>query len=85
MTDLADFIEKITVMARERVQTVGAAEYGGAIQLFETKHVGELQRDILEEVADIVAYAGMIALKTLAIEKACRTFRGCTCEPCGAA
>ena len=65
--DLASFIQNVATMAASRVQGVGAKEYGGQIQQFETKSVADLRQDILEEVADVVAYAAMIAIKTLAL------------------
>ena len=67
--ELGAFIESVAALAANRVRGVGAQEYGGEIQQFETKTIDQLRNDILEEVADVMAYAGMIALKTFAMRE----------------
>lgn len=64
--DLSAFIMSLAALAAERVQGIGAEQYGGEIQKFETKSVEELKVDILEEAADIIAYGAMLAIKALA-------------------
>lgn len=67
--DLSDFIMSTAALAAERVRGIGADQYGGEIQKFETKTVDELTRDILEEVADVIAYASMIAIKAASLNR----------------
>lgn len=62
-SDLANYITLLGDFAAERVLGVGAEQYGGRLQKFETKSVEDLRRDALEEAADLVAYAAMILIK----------------------
>jgi hypothetical protein len=61
--DLADYIGLLGDFAAERVKGIGADQYGGRLQRFETKSLEDLRRDALEEAADLVAYAAMILIK----------------------
>lgn len=66
--DLAAYIESLAAFASERVQGIGAKQYGGALQQFETKSVEDLKIDMMEEAADLIAYAAMILIKIEALE-----------------
>lgn len=61
--ELADYITLLGDFAAERVKGIGAEQYGGHVQRFETKSIEDLRRDALEEAADLVAYAAMILIK----------------------
>lgn len=50
-------------MSAARVQGIGAEQYGGEIQKFETMSRDEIFEALLEEVADIFAYASFLAIK----------------------
>lgn len=60
---LADFIISMARMSAARVQGIGAEQYGGEIQKFETMSSTEIFDALLEEVADIFAYASFLAIK----------------------
>jgi len=60
---LADFIMSVARMSAARVQGVGADQYGGEIQKFELMTPSEIYEALLEEVADIFAYASFLAIK----------------------
>lgn len=60
---LADFIMSMARMSAARVQGIGAEQYGGEIQKFETMSSSEIFDALLEEVADIFAYASFLAIK----------------------
>lgn len=61
--DLSDFIMSVARMSAARVQGIGAEQYGGEIQKFETMSQAEVFEALLEEVADIFAYASFLAIK----------------------
>lgn len=60
---LADFIMSMARMSAARVQGIGAEQYGGEIQKFEVMSPQEIYQALLEEVADIFAYASFLAIK----------------------
>ena len=60
---LADFIMSVARMSASRVQGIGAEQYGGEIQKFERMSASEIYEALLEEVADIFAYASFLAIK----------------------
>lgn len=60
---LADFIMSMARMSAARVQGIGAQQYGGEIQKFELMNPSEIYQALLEEVADIFAYASFLAIK----------------------
>lgn len=60
---LADFIMSMARMSAARVQGIGAEQYGGEVQKFETMSPTEIYEALLEEVADIFAYASFLAIK----------------------
>lgn len=65
--DLSDFIMSIARMSAARVQGIGQEQYGGEIQKFETMSSEEIFQGLLEEVADIFAYASFLAIKAGAV------------------
>lgn len=60
---LADFIMSVARMSAARVQGIGADQYGGEVQKFELMSPAEIYEALLEEVADIFAYASFLAIK----------------------
>jgi hypothetical protein len=66
-SDLSDFIMSIARMSASRVQGIGNEQYGGEIQKFETMSSEEIFQGLLEEVADIFAYASFLAIKAGAL------------------
>jgi len=60
---LADFIMSMARMSAARVKGIGAEQYGGEIQKFELMTPAEIYEALLEEVADIFAYASFLAIK----------------------
>ena len=66
-SSLSDFIMSVARMSAARVQGIGAEQYGGEIQKFETMSSEEIFEALLEEVADIFAYASFLAIKAGAL------------------
>lgn len=69
--DLADFTRQLADIAATRIATVGDEQYNDAIELqkFETASIDQYINELVEEVADIFAYAAIIVLKTIALKK----------------
>ena len=65
--DLADFIKVISGLAADRVSGVGAEQYAGDVQSFENKDIDEIVTDLIEELLDIIAYTGFLAIKAGAL------------------
>lgn len=65
--ELADFIMSVARMAAARVEGIGQEQYGGMIQKFEVMSSEEIFQALLEEVADIFAYASFLAIKAGAL------------------
>jgi len=62
--ELASFVEVLASRASSRVRGVGAEQYGqGSLQKFETLTAAEITTELLDELADVVAYASMIAIR----------------------
>lgn len=74
--ELADFIRQVADRTAQRVITVGETQYGGRIQQFETKSVEEIYDELLDEVADVYAYAAMLAVHAMAVRNRANEFRG---------
>lgn len=66
-SSLADFIMSVARMSAARVEGIGAEQYGGEIQKFEEMSGEEIFEALLEEVADIFAYASFLAIKAGAL------------------
>ena len=63
-TDLADFIRQFAELTADRVSSIGADQYGqGKLQAFESKDPHEIFQEIVEELADVIAYVAMLAIK----------------------
>ena len=66
---LADFIQRFSRLSSERVVTVGHDQYaGGGLQKFERKTIDVYVDELVDECADIINYASIIALKALALK-----------------
>ena len=67
--DLADFIGQLAERARRRVITIGESQYGGQIQKFETLSPEKIFDELLDEVADGIAYLAMASIHALALKR----------------
>ena len=69
--DLADFTRQLAEVAAERISTVGDEQYNDAIELqkFEVNSIDQYINELVEEVADIFAYASIITLKAIALKR----------------
>lgn len=69
--DLADFTRKLADIAATRIATVGDEQYNDAIELqkFEREPIDQYVNELVEEVADIFAYASIIVLKAIALKR----------------
>ena len=67
--DLADFIGQLAERARRRVITIGESQYGGKIQKFETQSPEKIFDELLDEVADGIAYLAMASIHALALKR----------------
>lgn len=74
--DLADFIGQLAERARRRVITIGETQYGGAIQKFETMNPETIFDELLDEVADGIAYLAMASIHALAVRRQSVPVRG---------
>ena len=74
--DLADFIGQLAERARRRVITIGETQYGGQIQKFETLSPEKIFDELLDEVADGIAYLAMASIHAMAIRNQSRGVRG---------
>ena len=68
--DLADFTRQLADIAASRIEGVGAEQYAtGELQKFETEPLDQYINELVEEVADIFAYASIITLKAIALKR----------------
>lgn len=69
--DLADFTRQLAEVAAQRIATVGDEQYNDAIELqkFEVSSIDQYVNELVEEVADIFAYASIITLKAIALKR----------------
>ena len=69
--DLADFTRALADIAAQRISTVGDEQYNDAIELqkFEKSDIDQYINELVEEVADIFAYASIITLKAIALKR----------------
>ena len=74
--DLADFIGQLAERARRRVITIGESQYGGQIQKFETLSPEKIFDELLDEVADGIAYLAMASIHAMAIRNQSGRVRG---------
>ena len=68
--ELANFVEAFGSYVQGRILTTGKDQYeddGG--QRFEEMSLAELLDESLDELADVVAYASMLAIKLLAVRR----------------
>lgn len=69
-SSLADFIRVLAELTAERVSSIGADQYAqGDVQAFEAKSPHEIFQEIVEELADVVAYVAMLAIKAGVVAK----------------
>lgn len=67
--DFVSFIETFGDYVRTRVEGVGQRQYfDGVKQRFELFSASELIDETLDELADVVAYSNMLAVKLLALK-----------------
>jgi len=64
-SELADFTQKFAEFTATRITGTGNREYGGEIQVFERKDHSSFAQDIVEELADSVAYLAMTLIRSL--------------------
>ena len=74
--DLADLIGQISERTRRRVLTIGESQYGGRIQKFETMSPEKIFDELLDEVADVYAYAAFLAIHAMAVRNVANGVRG---------
>jgi len=69
--DLADFVRQLADVAATRILTVGDEQYNDPIepQKFETATIEKYLDELVEEVADMFAYASIIVLKAIALKR----------------
>lgn len=67
-TELGNFILTLADTAATRVLGVGAEQYGGERQRFETLTQEQQISELIDELADAYAYLAMVAIKALAIK-----------------
>lgn len=68
--ELASFTECMASLAAGRIRTVGHEQYSGDFQKFEGASLYKVAEDLLEELADVISYASMSAIKMLAMVRA---------------
>lgn len=74
--DLADLIGQIAQRTQQRVLTIGDSQYGGAVQKFETMSPEKIFDELLDEVADVYAYAAFLAIHAMAVRNVANGVRG---------
>lgn len=67
--ELVNFMDNLHNRMIERVKGIGQDQYGGHIQKFETYTTDRLISETLDELADCLAYTGMLAIKLLSAVK----------------
>ena len=74
--DLADLIGQISTRTQRRVLTIGESQYGGIVQKFETMSPEVIFDELLDEVADIYAYAAFLAIHAMAVRNVANGVHG---------
>lgn len=67
--ELVNFMDNLHNRMIERVKGIGQQQYGGRVQKFETYGPDRLVSETLDELADVLAYVGMLTIKMLSAVK----------------
>lgn len=67
--ELVNFMDNLHNRMIERVKGIGQQQYGGRVQKFETYGPDRLVSETLDELADVLAYVGMLTIKLLSAVK----------------
>lgn len=67
--ELVNFMDNLHNRMILRVKGIGQDQYGGRVQKFETYTTDRLISETLDELADCLAYTGMLAIKLLSAVK----------------